>query len=422
MIRRYLIWQHRWAGLLLSGFLIVAGLTGTILAFDKEINMWLIPEMTQVPAQDRPQIDPLSLRERAQAILPRARFNVVPMNTSPGDVVVFLPEPRTNPTTGQPYDLDCTGLYLNPYTGEETARRTSKDGSPFLFTRKNFIFDVYTLHSSLCVGRTGYLLFGIAALIWTFDCFVGFYLTLPASSGPFGRRWRTAWQVKWRASAFRINFDLHRAAGLWTWGMLFVFAVSTVGFNLPQVYNPAMKRVFHIPDAPTIPKLPRPASDPGLDWREAAAIGERLAAQQASSHGFKLKQARGETYFIYDPSSGTFSYSAHGDRDVGYHYPAVTVIFDGRTGELQRSEFASGENAGITFTNFVSAIHTRTIGGTAIQIVVGIMGIIIAMLSITGTYIWWKKRRVRRLAAARQRPAGGQATNHKIPSPREARV
>ena len=98
------------------------------------------------------------------------------------------------------------------------------------------------------------------------------------------------------------------------------------------------------------------------------------------------------------------------------------VIFDGRTGELQRSEFASGENAGITFTNFVSAIHTRTIGGTAIQIVVGIMGIIIAMLSITGTYIWWKKRRVRRFAEACQRPAGGQATNHMIPSPREARV
>ena len=46
MIRRYFIWQHRWAGLLMTGFLIVAGLTGTILAFDSEINQWLIPELT----------------------------------------------------------------------------------------------------------------------------------------------------------------------------------------------------------------------------------------------------------------------------------------------------------------------------------------------------------------------------------------
>jgi uncharacterized iron-regulated membrane protein len=342
------------------------------------------------------------------------------MNTAPGDIVFFFPEPRTNPATVKPYDLDCSGLYLNPYTGEEAARRTSKDGRPFLFTRKNFIFDVYTLHSSLCAGRTGYLLFGIVALIWTFDCFVGFYLTLPASSGPFWKRWGIAWWVKWRANSFRVNFDLHRAAGLWTWAMLFVFAISTVGFNLPQVYKPVMKRVFHMPDPTPLPTLPQPAPDPGLDWREAAAIGERLAAQQASLHGFKLKGARGEMYFMYDPSSGTFSYSAHGDRDVGYHYFAVTVILDGRTGELRGSEFASGENAGITFTNWVSAIHTRTVGGVTMQILVGMTGIVIAMLSVTGVYIWWKKRRVRKLTASSQRAADNKARNQRIPNPQEA--
>ena len=421
-IKRYFIWQHRWAGLLMTGFLFVAGLTGTILAFDREIDEWLIPEMTHVPVQDKPQLDPFALRDRALAILPHAFFNVVPMNTAPGDVVFFFPDPRLNPATGKPFDLDCTGLYLNPYTGEENARRTSQDGHPFLFTRKNFVFDVYTLHSSLCAGRTGYLLFGIVALIWTVDCFVGFYLTLPASRGPFWKRWGLAWWLKWRAKAFRINFDLHRAAGLWTWAMLFVFAISTVGFNLPQVYNPVMKRLFHIPDSPVIRTLPQPAPDPGLDWRDAAAIGERLAADQARLHGFKLKQARGETYFMYDPDSGTFRYSAHGDRDVGYHYPAVTVVFDGRTGELRGSEFASGENAGVTFTNWVSAVHGRTIGGTAMQVVVGIMGIVIAMLSITGVYIWWKKWRVRRIPGSRQRSPGDQATNHPIPNPREARV
>jgi uncharacterized iron-regulated membrane protein len=113
-------------------------------------------------------------------------------------------------------------------------------------------------------------------------------------------------------------------------------------------------------------------------------------------------------YFMYDSTSGTFRYSAHGDRDVGSHYPAVTVIFDGRTGELRGNEFAGGENAGVTFTNWVSAIHTRTIGGTAMQIVVGIMGVVIAMLSITGVYVWWKKRKVRVLAASRRRIAESQ--------------
>ena len=400
MMRRFCVVVHRYAGLYLAAFLIVAGLTGTILAFDKEIDEWLIPEMTHVPVQDKPQLDPFTLRERAQAILPHARFNMVVMNTDPGDVVEFFPEPRIDPATGKPYDLNCSGLYLNPYTGEETARRTNESGRSI--NRRDFIYEVYDLHSRLFAGQTGFLLFGIAALIWTFDCFVAFYLTLPSSSGPFWKRWGIAWWVKWRANAFRINFDLHRAAGLWTWAMLFVFAISTVGFNLPQVYNPVMKYVFHVPDPPTIPMLPQPAPDPGLDWREAAAVGERLAAQQASLHGFKLKKARGETYFTYDPNSGTFRYPAHGDRDVGYHYPAVTVIFDARTGELRGSEFASGENAGVTFTNLISAIHGRTIGGMAMEILVGIMGIVISMLSITGVYIWWKKRKGRVMAASRR--------------------
>ena len=73
MIRRYFIWQHRWVGLLMAGFLIVAGLTGTILAFDEEINERLIPERTHVPVRDKAQIDPLTLRERAQASTHRGK-------------------------------------------------------------------------------------------------------------------------------------------------------------------------------------------------------------------------------------------------------------------------------------------------------------------------------------------------------------
>jgi uncharacterized iron-regulated membrane protein len=412
MTRQFWVLIHRYAGLYMAVFLIVAGLTGTILAFEREINRWLIPEMSHVPVRDRPQLDPLTLRERAQAIFLHARFNFVDMNTDPGDVVYFAPEPRTDPATGKPYDLDCAELYLNPYTGEETARVNKQDEVTWPVTRRNFTRFVFEIHSKLYGGQIGEFLFGIAALIWTFDCFVGFYLTLPASSGPFWKRWGHAWWVKWRANAFRINFDLHRAAGLWTWALLFVFAISSVGFNLPQVYLPVMKHVFHMPDVQSnLPHLAQPVHDPVLGWREAYVIGEQLAAQQASLHGFKLKQARGATYFIYDPNSGTFSYSAHGERDVGFHFPAVTVFFDGKTGELKGRTFASGESAAITFTNWVNAIHTLTVGGMTTQIGVGVMGIVIAMLSITGVYIWWKKHKGRILAASRHHLTESKGSN-----------
>jgi hypothetical protein len=90
--------------------------------------------------------------------------------------------------------------------------------------------------------------FGIAALIWTIDSFVALYLSLPisvrrheAGTGmaamvprrSWWTRWKPSWLVKWRGTLFRVSFDLHRAAGLWVWGILLVFAWSSVGLNLP---------------------------------------------------------------------------------------------------------------------------------------------------------------------------------------------
>ena len=44
MIHRYFVWLHRWTGLLITAFLVVVGLTGTILAFRSKIDHLLNPQ------------------------------------------------------------------------------------------------------------------------------------------------------------------------------------------------------------------------------------------------------------------------------------------------------------------------------------------------------------------------------------------
>ena len=39
---------HRWGGLFLTVFLVVAGLTGTVLAYHDELEAWLIPDLVNV--------------------------------------------------------------------------------------------------------------------------------------------------------------------------------------------------------------------------------------------------------------------------------------------------------------------------------------------------------------------------------------
>ncbi len=57
-------------------------------------------------------------------------------------------------------------------------------------------------------------------------------------------RWKPAWRIKTGGSGYRINFDIHRAFGLWTWALLFVLAFTAFSLNLyREVFYPLMSMV-----------------------------------------------------------------------------------------------------------------------------------------------------------------------------------
>jgi hypothetical protein len=85
--------------------------------------------------------------------------------------------PRKDPQTGQPFSLGFDQIYLDPYTGDELARRMRGVISHGVTNLMQFI---YRLHWGLALDKTGIWILGIAALLWTIDCFTSFYLTLPS--------------------------------------------------------------------------------------------------------------------------------------------------------------------------------------------------------------------------------------------------
>jgi len=412
MTRQFWGLVHRYAGLYMAFFLTVAGLTGSVLAFYHELDGWLNPEHHQVAILDRPMLDDFALRDKALALVPQAHIHQVSFNRKPGQVYEAGLAPRIDPATGKPYDLGYQTIRLNPYTGELIGY--GRDEGFWPLNRRNILGFIYSLHYSLALGEVGVWLFGIAALIWTVDCFVAFYLTLPVrrkenphpsplSEGEginrrgFWSRWAVAWKIKWPASAFRLNFDLHRAGGLWTWAMLFVFAWSSVGFNLgPQVYQPVMKALFDLPDFSKLPiaNLPEPKPESGLNWQNAHAIGRRLMTEQARLNDFQIIN---EEALQYQPEKGLFGYVVMSDRDINDKNGSTIVFFDGNSGEFVSLFTSSGQNAGLTISMWLFALHMSKVWGLPFQIFVCLMGLVVAMLSITGVYIWLKKRRAAKL-------------------------
>lgn len=390
-------------------FLTAAGLTGSILAFDDEINRWLNPPRRLV-AHAGPMLDPVELRERALALIPQGQSNGNKLQQKPDEAYTITVEPRDDPATGKPYELAFNTLVLDPYTGDEIERIKTPDGL-WPMTRQNFIPLIVALHYRLAVpGSIGAWLFGIAAVIWTLDCFVAFYLTLPVRiTGGEDRkarrtwwvRWMPSWRVQWQSSTYRINLDLHRSGGLWTWAMLFVLAWSGVALNLgEQVYTPVMKVLFGMSDPygdRSALKTPQP--DPALGWREAHAIGQQLMAEQARAKGFTVQR---EEFLSYDPGKGAYFYGVRSDRDVSDEWDGTTVLFDAASGQFAGLILPSGQNAGTTITTWIVTLHMAAIWGVPFKIFVCVMGLVVAMLSVTDVYLWLKKRRSRAVASRRR--------------------
>jgi uncharacterized iron-regulated membrane protein len=415
MTRRFWVLVHRFAGLYMALFLVVAGLTGSILAFYPELDHWLNPEnsleKTRVAVQDSPLLSPFDLRDQAQKLFPYASIHSVSLEIKPDAAYTFPLQPRLNPATGDNFPLAYDSITLNPYTGKEIARNLVpplQEGY-FPLTRKNILAFIYALHFQLALGEVGMQLFWLAAVLWTLDCFVGFYLTLPPRRRPhihltkgqetrcFWQRWQVAWKIKWPTSLLRVNFDLHRAFGLWLWLMLFTFAWSSVMLEihlfdkLPPVYDKVMKIFFdYPPEEPPRLKLAKPIPDPATDFRTAYAIGQKLMQAQGEARHFKVKEA---VSLYYDQNNGNFQYEAYTDRKMGVNNLTATVKFDATTGKLLWSyPFAAGEYSGFTIKTWLFSLHMAAIWGLPYKIIVCVMGLVITILSTTGVYIWLNKR------------------------------
>lgn len=402
------------------GFLLVAGITGCVLAWNHELEAAISPELFRArPNSSSTQpLDPLTLREQVAARYPNASIAYVPLQAEPGHSIWMFLEARTDPSTGKVAELPADQVFVNPYTGEVLGERKWGDITQ---GPKNLLPFIYRLHYSLALGAAGTFLLGIVALLWTLDCFVGAYLTFPprARSEPAstlksqGRTWLTrwwpSWKLRWRGGSYKVNFDLHRTSGLWVWAMLFVLAWSGVAFNLGQVYRPVMATAFEFAPSVDMPVLSPPQVAPRISWMQARDQGRRLMTDQARAQNFTVIN---ETGLSYDAAHAVYRYSVNSDRDIRDTGGGTSVVFDANTAELKQTVLPTGMAAGDTVTQWLKNLHMAALWGVPFKIFMSAMGLLVAMLGVSGTVIWLRKRQAqaKTLASCRAREAVATST------------
>jgi uncharacterized iron-regulated membrane protein len=386
-IRPVLLGIHRWLGLALAAFIILAGITGATLAFHDQLDAWLNPHLFHVEARAG-RLSPLELRARAEQLVPEARIDHVVLRGGPEDAVMYYLGERTNPAAGESYPLASDQLFVDPYTGAELGRRQS---SQIGLGREHFMEAVFRLHRYLLLGDTGSWILVFVAIPWLVSSLIGFYLTLP----PRGRRsfsaWQPSWRVQWKAPLPRFSFDLHRATGLWLWPLLIIAALGAVRVTLGDtgLLDPLLNTVTTVysPDAALEPHV-QPIDEPPLSWEEALPLARRLMAERAPREGIEV---HGEAGLSLDREAGLYVYSVRSSADA-FDSGETELYFsavDGRALDLVHPNRAAGN----AISSWLGALHRARIGGTPYRTLVSLVGLASAALAITGCIVWYERRR-----------------------------
>jgi uncharacterized iron-regulated membrane protein len=408
-MRRTLVLIHRWAGLFMAVFLFIAGLTGAIISWDHELDEALNPQLFEAAqpsgATPRPALELASEVERRD---PRLRAQFVPLNAEPGHALLLSVSPKVDPKTNELYELGFNQVSVNPYTGEIQGRREWGDIS---LSRENVLPFLYKLHYSMHIPdgfglETGVLFMGIVGIVWTLDCFIALWISFPNR-----KTWRKSFAFRFRAGGQRLNFDLHRSGAVWAWAVLLVLAVTSVSMNLgSELVRPAVSMFSTLTNQP-------------FDTREATPLHQPITPILTRERALELGRAEGQRRGLPHPAGGVFYSPNYGVYGVGFFDPAndhgdgtlgnAWVYVDALDGSQAGAWVPGQGSAGDIFMQAQFPLHSGRLFGLPGRIFVSGLGLVVAMLSVTGVIIWARKRRTRTAGArevASPMGAGTQAS------------
>ena len=383
-----LVAVHRWAGLAIALVLVVAGLTGAVLPYQRELSAMAAPEVWRVspPAAGAPLLlSGVALMQRMEA---QTGGVVRYMRLDPDGryaQAVFL-----GPKPGGP-KLGFGEVAADPYTGEIRKRIRYGDIRQGAVNLMPFVMG---LHYSLAAGRWGNMAFGIAALVWCVECLLGLTLTFPKrvardirSIASWIQRWGVSWQVRPGSGATALLFDLHRAVGLWLLPVMLVFAWSGVAFNLDQVHAPVQK-LFGAQG------LYRPPVNAAPD------VGREMVPEQAVAHGKALMDAEAarRSFVVLAPYAITWSPSVHA---IGYyartsldgptHDGSTLVWFDAASGRELEFRPPYGNTASDAFDKATRMLHAGGLFGWPYKVFVSLFGLTTAATAGIGCWLWLRR-------------------------------
>jgi uncharacterized iron-regulated membrane protein len=339
--RNRIIAMHSIVGLLGGLLLLVMGLTGSAIVFHQEIDQALNPYLMQVtPQGERVAIE--SVLATAQRAIPGSRLESIELPQAPDE---------TYHLGFQSAERIGREAFVHPYTGELLGTRRGD---------RTLIGFLYAIHHDLLVGYLGLYLVCISGLILVVQAMTGLVLWTG------WRKLAAGFRIRWGASAPLLSFDLHNVGG--AIANIFLLITGLTGIVIV---------VAHIALEPPAAALPPP-------FQSTIAPSELLRkADQAIPDGTATA--------ISFPDAQTMVVTEKLPQDhPRFYFSSVTV--DGATGKVLETSKVTEPDPMWKFLTAIADLHFGTWGGLPTRIFYVWIGLMPAVLWVTGLVNWRRRR------------------------------
>lgn len=370
---KFIFKLHGWLGLFNGIWLLILGITGSLLVYYHDLDRYINKDQLTVQALSNPlPID--SIVNIAKKKMPNARgANIIHFPTSLNDsygIRIYIQDGTKDMIHWwETYNID-----INPYTGAILREGYYRDFS------KSFIHWVFNLHWSLHLGPVGNLIIAIVGIILFINIITGIIVYRKYLLKVFLFRAPIKWH-NWRT----IGSGLHRYIGVWT----LVFNILIFYSGLQMNWNAFYAKTWIKP----------------------------IEVKQAKEPYFSIKDLSNKVQEIYPGFKTHYLYIPFVKRRVGKNADetisfrgwipgtpnivpesASKIEFDPYDGSLVNksniNEKLAKMNLWDKFNEIVYSFHVGSFAGSLSRILYVFVGLTPAILSITGFLLWWRRKKL----------------------------
>lgn len=367
LLRRRWLFIHQYLGLAFAILLATAGITGSLLVFYVEIDELVNPELI-VKNSTLP-------RQSYQAIFEAIKDSEPDRS---GAWRLEIPEKTDRmisarfykPAETHDHSFAPMMIHVDPFTAKVVSKR---------FWGQYLMTWIYDLHYTLLLDSLGKWVMAVTGFSLVISLTSGIYLWWPSQD-----KWLTAMSLKRNTSKQRLNYDIHKLSGIYSYLVLLVIALTGIALEIPEYINPAINQLS------PIEKISKPSSN-SPNSKTAISLDQAVTNAQNIFPGLPVGWIE-----TPDGETGSIRVNFRQKGEPSQRFPKTNVWIDQYSGKVLAIQDPFAQTNGTQTIHWLHPLHSGEAFGFIGRILACLSGITLNALIMTGIIRWLNKRHIKK--------------------------